>query len=67
VTLSKVCGQITMNGAALAGGAKVSFAVTNSKVVGDGHGDCFGCERRDGECLPGGGHGGWCGQLYGDG
>jgi hypothetical protein len=34
VTLSKVCGQITMNGAALAGGAKVSFAVTNSKVVG---------------------------------
>lgn len=30
VTLNKVCGQITMNGAALAAAAEVSFVVTNS-------------------------------------
>lgn len=30
VTLNKVCGQITMNNAALASGANVSFTVTNS-------------------------------------
>lgn len=33
VTLNKVAGQITMNNAALAGGAVVSFTVTNSAVV----------------------------------
>jgi hypothetical protein len=33
VTLSKVCGQITMNAAALAAGAKVSFVVTNTAVA----------------------------------
>jgi hypothetical protein len=33
VTLSKVCGQITMNAAALAAGAKVSFTVTNTAVA----------------------------------
>jgi hypothetical protein len=31
--INKVCGQITMHNAALAGGAKVSFVVTNSAVV----------------------------------
>lgn len=30
VTLNKACGQITMNNAALAAGASVSFTVTNS-------------------------------------
>lgn len=30
VTLNKVCGQITMNNAALASGASVTFTVTNS-------------------------------------
>jgi hypothetical protein len=30
VTLNTVCGQVTMNAAALAAGAKVSFTVTNS-------------------------------------
>jgi hypothetical protein len=33
VTLNKACGQITMNAAALAAGAKVSFVVTNSLVA----------------------------------
>lgn len=33
VTLNKACGQITMNGAALAGGASVSFTVTDSLVT----------------------------------
>lgn len=33
VTLNKVCGQITMNNAALAAGASVSFTVTNSAVA----------------------------------
>jgi hypothetical protein len=33
VTLNKLCGQITMNGAALAAAAEVSFVVTNSTVV----------------------------------
>lgn len=33
VTLNKICGQITMNGAALAAAAEVSFTVTNSTVV----------------------------------
>lgn len=33
VTLNKASGQITMNGAALAAGAKVSFVVTNSQVA----------------------------------
>ncbi|WP_210214067.1 hypothetical protein [Mesorhizobium sp. M4B.F.Ca.ET.017.02.2.1] len=33
VTLNKTCGQITMNAAALAAGAKVSFVVTNSAVA----------------------------------
>jgi hypothetical protein len=33
VTLNKVTGQITMNNAALASAAKVSFVVTNSAVV----------------------------------
>lgn len=32
VTLNKICGQITMNGAALAAAAEVSFVVTNSTV-----------------------------------
>lgn len=36
VTLNKVCGQITMNAAALAAGAIVSFVLTNSAIaVGD--------------------------------
>lgn len=30
VTLNKICGQVTMNNAALAAAAKVSFVVTNS-------------------------------------
>lgn len=33
VTLNKICGQITMNGAALAAGAKVSFAVSNTSCA----------------------------------
>lgn len=33
VTLNKACGQITMNGAALAAGASVSFTVTDSLVT----------------------------------
>jgi hypothetical protein len=33
VTLNKLCGQITMNAAALAAGAKVSFVVTNNQVA----------------------------------
>ena len=33
VTLSKRCGQITMNGAALAAAAEVSFTLTNSTVA----------------------------------
>jgi hypothetical protein len=33
VTLNKASGQITMNGAALASGSKVSFVVTNSTVA----------------------------------
>lgn len=33
VTLSKVCGQITMNNAALAAGTIVSFVVTNTAVA----------------------------------
>lgn len=33
VTLNNICGQITMNAAALAGAAKISFVVTNSKVA----------------------------------
>lgn len=33
VTLNNVCGQITMNGAALAAGAEVKFTVTNSAVA----------------------------------
>ncbi len=32
VTLNKVCGQITMNNAALAGGATVIFTLTNSAI-----------------------------------
>jgi hypothetical protein len=31
--INKTCGQVTMNNAALAGGAKVSFVVTNSTVA----------------------------------
>ena len=33
VTLNKLCGQITMNAAALAAGAEVAFTVTNSTVA----------------------------------
>jgi hypothetical protein len=33
VTLNTICGQITMNGAALAAGAKVSFTLTNSAII----------------------------------
>lgn len=33
VTLDKLCGAITMNGAALAAGVEVSFTVTNSQVA----------------------------------
>lgn len=33
VTLNKISGQVTMNNAALASAAKVSFTVTNSKVA----------------------------------
>lgn len=33
VTLNKICGQITMNGAALAAAAEVSFVVTNNTVA----------------------------------
>lgn len=33
VTLNKLCGQITMNGAALAAAAEVTFTVTNNTVV----------------------------------
>ena len=33
VTLNKVCGQITMNGAALAAAAEATFTVTNSAVA----------------------------------
>lgn len=33
VTLNKLCGAVTMNNASLAGGAEVSFTVTNSKVA----------------------------------
>lgn len=33
VTINKRCGQITMNGAALAAGAEVTFTVTNSTVA----------------------------------
>ena len=33
VTLNNACGQITMNGAALAAGAEVTFTVTNSEVA----------------------------------
>lgn len=33
VTLNKICGQITMNNAALAAAAEVSFVVTNSTVA----------------------------------
>jgi hypothetical protein len=33
VTLNTLCGKITMNGAALAAGAEVSFVVTNSQVA----------------------------------
>lgn len=33
VTLDKLCGQVTLFAAALAGGAKVSFVVSNAKVV----------------------------------
>lgn len=32
VTLNKICGQITMNNAALASGASVSFTLTNSTI-----------------------------------
>jgi len=35
VTLNKACGQITMDGAALAAGAVVSFAFTNSTIDAD--------------------------------
>lgn len=35
VTLNKSCGQITMNNAALAGGALVSFTLNNSQVAAD--------------------------------
>ena len=37
VTLNKLCGAITMNGAALAAAAEVSFTVTNNQVAA---GDC---------------------------
>jgi len=33
VTLNKVCGQITMNNAALLGGASVTFTLTNSAIT----------------------------------
>jgi len=33
VTLNKVCGQITMNNAALAAGAEVAFTLTNSAIA----------------------------------
>lgn len=33
VTLNKICGEITMNGAALGAGASVSFTMNNSKVL----------------------------------
>lgn len=33
VTINKICGQITMNGAALAAAAEVSFVVTNNTVI----------------------------------
>lgn len=33
VTLNKVCGQITMNGAALAANTSVSFTLTNSQIA----------------------------------
>ena len=33
VTINKVCGQITMNGAALAAGAEATFTVTNNTVA----------------------------------
>jgi hypothetical protein len=33
VTLNKLCGQITMNGAALTAGSEVTFTVTNSTVA----------------------------------
>lgn len=33
VTLNTICGRITMNGAALAAAAEVSFVVTNSRVA----------------------------------
>lgn len=33
VTLNNICGQITMNGAALAAAAEANFTVTNSKVA----------------------------------
>lgn len=33
VTLNKVCGQITMNGAALAAAAEVAFTLTNSFIA----------------------------------
>lgn len=33
VTLDKVCGQITMNAAALAAGAKATFTLTNSSIA----------------------------------
>ena len=32
VTLNKLCGKITMNGAALAAGAEVAFTLTNSEI-----------------------------------
>jgi hypothetical protein len=33
VTLNKICGQITMNNAALAAGAEATFTVTNSTIL----------------------------------
>jgi len=33
VTLDKVCGQVTMDAAALAGGASVGFTLSNSKIA----------------------------------
>lgn len=33
VTLNKISGQITMNGAALAAGAEAAFTLTNSKIA----------------------------------
>lgn len=40
VTLNKICGQITMNNAALAAGAKVSFTVSNTSCAAADMVDC---------------------------